>query len=527
MSKQTKIYSATVLFIILLVAIIIVSDSQTGFTEQLIYSATEKIKTEITNYLNPITVDIQKAKNDREKNVIEYTSEIGLNNYFIPFLSNHPTIYSVKYFDNDGRQYLLYKEKKSFVSAFRIEKKFNNEVTWKRWDGNLKELSKWKEKVPRDPIRQNWKQYFTQDIIPDSIYWFDLKSFYNSSFGELNAITFSGTKKNKNLFGLAIGIKINDMLSLIPELNLYSNPKLFFINHKQHIIPIIIDVKESIRKEDRAFTRANIKDSVVISFWDNWQELGRDSVSTFMLEINNQQWWAQIDKINLNYSKLQLGVVISESDLIFAHLFDTYVIIFVMLIVLVIITIIYWVKKKKKNSTENGKLTVEGLKKLLEKGESEFFELKSSLRWDYREERVNKKLEEVIIKSISAFNNAKGGYLVIGVDDDNNILGLKKDYATLKKHNSDYFELHLRNLINAAFSVRFTAGKISINFLTIEGKEICIIKIEQGDYPLFLKTTDNNGNKIEKFFIRSGNSSQQIKSLSEINNYINARFNKK
>jgi predicted HTH transcriptional regulator len=116
--------------------------------------------------------------------------------------------------------------------------------------------------------------------------------------------------------------------------------------------------------------------------------------------------------------------------------------------------------------------------------------------------------------------------LVIGIDDDNNILGLKNDYATLKKNNADYFELHLRNLINSTFTVRYTARKIVISFLTIEDKEICVIKIAKGDYPLFLKTADKNGSKIEKFYIRSGNSSQEIKTLTEINNYIGVRFKK-
>ena len=63
-------------------------------------------------------------------------------------------------------------------------------------------------------------------------------------------------------------------------------------------------------------------------------------------------------------------------------------------------------------------------------------------------------------------------------------------------------------------------------FIATENKEICVIKISKGEYPLFLKTTDKNGKQIEKFYIRSGNSSQEIASLSEINNYINVRFTK-
>ena len=127
---------------------------------------------------------------------------------------------------------------------------------------------------------------------------------------------------------------------------------------------------------------------------------------------------------------------------------------------------------------------------------------------------------------ISAFNNSEGGYLVIGIDDDNNILGLNNDFASLKKNDSDYFELHLRNLISSTYTVRYTARKINIGFIDVEDKEVCVIKIAKGEYPLFLKTTDKNGNQLEKFYVRSGNSSQEINSLTEINNYINVRFNR-
>ena len=67
------------------------------------------------------------------------------------------------------------------------------------------------------------------------------------------------------------------------------------------------------------------------------------------------------------------------------------------------------------------------------KGESEVLEFKSSARWDYREERVTKVLEQVIVKTLAAFLNAKGGILLIGVDDSGGIPGLERDYATLGK----------------------------------------------------------------------------------------------
>ena len=52
---------------------------------------------------------------------------------------------------------------------------------------------------------------------------------------------------------------------------------------------------------------------------------------------------------------------------------------------------------------------------LIAAGESKTLEFKSSLRWDRREECVNKALEGVVVKTLAGFLNAAGGTLLIGV----------------------------------------------------------------------------------------------------------------
>lgn len=69
------------------------------------------------------------------------------------------------------------------------------------------------------------------------------------------------------------------------------------------------------------------------------------------------------------------------------------------------------------------------------------------MRYDLRSKEVNKKLEYVIAKTIVAFMNSEGGNLFIGVDDNQNMLGLADDISTLSKPNLDGFELHLIEII--------------------------------------------------------------------------------
>lgn len=146
----------------------------------------------------------------------------------------------------------------------------------------------------------------------------------------------------------------------------------------------------------------------------------------------------------------------------------------------------------------------EEVQELILAGESDSVEFKSTLRYDLRNKEVNKKLEYVIAKTIAAFMNSDGGNLFIGVDDNQNMLGLADDFSTLSKPDIDGFELHLIEIIKKFIG----AGLIShvkISFPVVEDIRICRIKVSRSSKPVF---TQYEGK--EDFFVRSGCSSQPL-----------------
>lgn len=171
-------------------------------------------------------------------------------------------------------------------------------------------------------------------------------------------------------------------------------------------------------------------------------------------------------------------------------------------------------------SEESVSMNVE---ELINQGENSSLELKTTLRWDLKSNQINKKLEEVVLKTIAAFSNGEGGTLIIGVTDEGDIEGLHHDYSTLNNGDKDKFEIHLRNLLNKEFGVDFSTNNLSITFPEINDKELCMIEIKAGLKPLYNTSTEANGNKTQKFYVRSGNSSQEV-SLNEIADYISKRF---
>jgi ABC-type amino acid transport substrate-binding protein len=155
---------------------------------------------------------------------------------------------------------------------------------------------------------------------------------------------------------------------------------------------------------------------------------------------------------------------------------------------------------------------------LIAQGEHDQLEFKSSMRWNLVTLKTDKVLEYVIVKTISAFMNADGGTLLIGVNDDGEVIGIESDYQTFqKKPNRDGFLLKLSSLISQNMG-RQSHKFISTQIQSIDGKDICKISITPGERPVFVK---ENGK--EAFYIRAGAACVPL-SLSESHEYIRSRW---
>ena len=164
---------------------------------------------------------------------------------------------------------------------------------------------------------------------------------------------------------------------------------------------------------------------------------------------------------------------------------------------------------KKKDSPEE-------VLELINVGESEKIEFKSTLRTNLHTKEFDKKIELSALKTINAFLNSDGGTLLIGVNNNREILGIEED----KFEDTDKFNLHLTNLIKEKIGKKHL-HLISIQHILIEGKTIIKISCEKSEVPVFLRLSSNE----EEFYIRVGSSSIQTKS-SELIEYIKRKFGK-
>jgi len=146
----------------------------------------------------------------------------------------------------------------------------------------------------------------------------------------------------------------------------------------------------------------------------------------------------------------------------------------------------------------------EDLPSLIKGGEGEHMEFKSSVRWDFHQQKLNRALEFVIAKTIVGFMNHRGGSLLIGVTDDGKIAGLEYDYETLKHKDRDGFERCIMDIVTTRLGVDLCSF-IHCGFHQIEGKDVCRIIIESSSAPVYL-----HDGKISKYYLRIGNSTREL-----------------
>lgn len=137
-------------------------------------------------------------------------------------------------------------------------------------------------------------------------------------------------------------------------------------------------------------------------------------------------------------------------------------------------------------------------------GETEKIEFKRSLRWDHGMKSVNRDLETVATKTIAGFLNANGGSLILGVDDQGGIKGLRHDFETLKRPDPDGFQQYVMGVIKKRLGGDL-CPLIHLAFTKVEQRDVCRVVIEPSHRPVYLEEAGS-----AKLYLRMGNSTRQL-----------------
>lgn len=145
------------------------------------------------------------------------------------------------------------------------------------------------------------------------------------------------------------------------------------------------------------------------------------------------------------------------------------------------------------------------LQTLIFQGESPLLEFKSSFRWDIVEDRVNRALETVVLKTLAGYlNSSTGGTLLIGVADNGDIIGLEKDYQSLQRKDQDGYEQAIITAVSTHLGGDL-CQYVKVLFHVVNGLHVCRLIVLASPRPVFLKQGHN-----PKFFLRTGGGTRDL-----------------
>lgn len=150
---------------------------------------------------------------------------------------------------------------------------------------------------------------------------------------------------------------------------------------------------------------------------------------------------------------------------------------------------------------------------LIEHGENEQVEFKSTLRKNLKTEAKDPAIETAVLKTIAAFLNSRGGTLLVGVQDNGGISGIGPDEFV----SSDKYLLHFSHLLDNRLGTHINQH-IHYDLVKMGDEFVLRVDCDPSARPVFVKDAN-----MEYFFVRNGPSTISY-SLSQAVAYIRERF---
>jgi type I restriction enzyme R subunit len=154
---------------------------------------------------------------------------------------------------------------------------------------------------------------------------------------------------------------------------------------------------------------------------------------------------------------------------------------------------------------------------LLFADENDEVEFKASSRWNLETQQIDKRLELAIVKTVAGFQNARGGTLLIGVNNDGIPVGLDQDFASVRPSSADGYVNWLTTLFVNSMG-NLAAARTRIRMERARDQDVCRVDVAAASQPVWVKRSDKRA-----FYARMNNSTREV-TEAEAEAYVSERW---
>jgi len=513
---------------ILTITIIQGSDIRKNIARSHMVQVTDRALDKFKNFYKPVENSLIIAQKWGEAGIFNLADVPSLNAKFIPLLEQLPQVSSLIIADSNKAEYFLTREDRNWLTRSTWLGQQNGRVLWKRWEGADGMVDQWSEKLNYNPISRPWYQGAIKKSHEDKIFWTEPYIFFTKKVpGITGSMRMHPKGDKKTTLVVAFDVLLSDIFKSIAELTVSDMGRAFLFNAKGDVFAAgstvaFLNIGQNNGEGKKTFFvgAEKLKVALIEDALKAWEKNNKLPFEPIEFKSEKETRWGCFQPLNTNDWTVLIGVAVPESDLLgkinkkrMWVLLPALGILAtgILLIVLLLRKYSYQIKDLPKQIIKRDVIENEVIS-LIKAGESSTLEFKSTMRMNLKTGKMGKEIELAWLKTVVAFMNTDGGYLIIGVDDNGGILGIDID----EFENQDKCRLHFKNLINQHIGLEFSKF-LNFDILSIDGKSIILIESERSGEPVFLNTKNE-----EAFYIRSGPSSVKL-STSKVLKYMEHR----
>lgn len=521
--------------IILAVYYLQISDLKGGVFRSLTGKISEEIETQFNGFIEPVTTNLQIARQWGAEGTLDIGDPDSLDARFIPVLRQFPAISAVLIANSRGQTYFLNREDDQWVTRLTDTEKGERTVITKVGETTLESTGKKTEKTDYDPRTRPWFEGAIQYDAEETPYWTEPYMFKTMrQFGVTASLKWSDSREPGTIYVVAFDVPLTAVSHWTENLRIGAHGTAFLLTGEGMLVGLPRDDRFENAETEKAALFSPVKDIGVPSVseaFSNWKRTDGLSNEPFEYDVENTRWWAEFRALSLGNRTVWLGIALPEEEL-FARIGVPRHVVPAAIAFIGLIAFIGSIFVVRRHAGQLQALTLEHERlsrgaalqtqisdetadevlSLIEKGESEKLEFKSTARWNLKTDKPGKEIELAWLKGVVGFLNTDGGVMLIGVDDDGNVTGVDRDNF----QNEDKYLRHIDNLINQHIGSEHLQ-LIRYGLVRVRGQKVVMIKCGRSSDPAFLKN-----NQDESFFIRTGPASRKL-SLSQMLKYLEAR----
>ena len=482
---------------------IFVKQARDQIARDAIMIESDKAFEEFTSFFIPADKALSIIKNWGLSGILESSDHQKMAKQIIPVLQELNLFESASIAGQNIQDFFIYKNQEGHW-VYRVHGSNDNLFESFKLDNSLTVIGTWVDTLDYDVTSRPWYKLGIESLNDSTEEW--TESYRFNSTGVLGVSGVTSWIMDKDTMIAAIDLPMEQLL---------------------------IDISETVNSETRTFVLSEIRGNKIFDSGssdfveDHPEEVYELALSQFTSDDEEQliafryngQSWHGVFRL-ADESRRLWFVTLAKEDSLLGTITERAAPIGLVSGVIILLGI-FGTWRVIRNTRDTGLQiaahdTDQLIEQALKQGEGPQVEYKSTIRMNLHTKKPGKEIELAWLKGVSAFLNTDGGTLLIGVNDDGEVIGLEPDAFP----NEDKAMLHIKNLIRQHIGTDFFEY-IHYNISERNGMWVAALVVSPANHPAYL--LDKNGEEV--FYVRSGPSSEKLP-VSKLVDYLSRRSGK-